>query len=44
MEKLEDPTLLHGLIGLAAVGALSIALLAIVIAGSPPEHLLMASY
>ena len=38
------PTMIYGLVGVAAVGAISLILLAIVIAGAPAEQFTLAAY
>jgi hypothetical protein len=43
MEERPVSTLTYGLLGVAAIAMLSIALLGIILAGSPPDHILLTS-
>jgi hypothetical protein len=43
MEERPLSTLTYGLLGVAAIAVLSIALLGIILAGSAPDHILLSS-
>lgn len=44
MERKSDPVLLYGLVGVVAVGVISLALLTIIIVGAPADQFVLTSF